>query len=304
MSVVCVFNDKETLDEYLIKGLENQNSDDFELILVDNTKNRFKSAASALNYGAKKSKSEYIVFSHQDVSLPQNWFKKTEKLIKDLKNPGIIGVAGKMLNNRKIITNIEHGIPPFRSNSFEFIENPVEVGTVDECLFIIPTKVFNELKFDEKCCNGWHFYAVDYSLSAKSKGYNIYTIPSVLHHKSAGGFENYFISMKKVLEKHKNNLIIPTTCGNWITHFPEINENNPRLKNSIINDILNNEIKFNNNVPYEEYFQLYIEKYVLKNKLKKSEKTIRKQNKRYNALLNSKSWKLTRILRKIISIFK
>ena len=66
ISIVCVYNNKEILNKYLIKSLESQ-TEDYELILLDNTQNKFNSAAKALNNGGRKAKGDYIMFVHQDV---------------------------------------------------------------------------------------------------------------------------------------------------------------------------------------------------------------------------------------------
>ena len=68
ISIVCVFNDKKVLNEYLLESLKNQTAH-YELILIDNTKNKFKSASEALNYGAKNANGNYLMFVHQDVYL-------------------------------------------------------------------------------------------------------------------------------------------------------------------------------------------------------------------------------------------
>ena len=68
ISIIRVFNDEKLLSKYLLKSLKNQTACN-ELILIDNTKNKFKSASKALNYGAKKAKGEYLMFIHQDVKL-------------------------------------------------------------------------------------------------------------------------------------------------------------------------------------------------------------------------------------------
>ena len=59
----------------LLKSLQNQDAD-YELILVDNTNNRFKSAAEALNDGAKKSSGDFLMFVHQDVEIYDKYFLK------------------------------------------------------------------------------------------------------------------------------------------------------------------------------------------------------------------------------------
>jgi len=66
ISIVCVYNDEITLKDYLLKSLENQTSK-HELILIDNTQGKYKSAAGALNWGGGKAKGKYIMFVHQDV---------------------------------------------------------------------------------------------------------------------------------------------------------------------------------------------------------------------------------------------
>ena len=73
ISVICAYNNKEILDNYLLKSLKDQTKD-YELILIDNTKNKFKSAAEALNYGGNNAKEKYLMFIHQDINLCSNKF--------------------------------------------------------------------------------------------------------------------------------------------------------------------------------------------------------------------------------------
>ena len=58
----------EALNKYLLKSLNSQTAL-YELILVDNTQKKFKSASEALNYGGEKATGKYIIFTHQDVDL-------------------------------------------------------------------------------------------------------------------------------------------------------------------------------------------------------------------------------------------
>ena len=52
LSFVCVYNNRQILDEYLKKSLDKQNSQDYELMLIDNQENKYTSATTALNTGA------------------------------------------------------------------------------------------------------------------------------------------------------------------------------------------------------------------------------------------------------------
>ena len=222
ISIVCVYNNKEVLNDFLIKSLKNQ-SVNYELILMDNTTGNFSSAASALNKGGKKAKGKYVMFVHQDIDLESSeWLEDTEKTLDSLENLGIAGVAGIAKWDEDVTSNITHDIPPKRVSE-RVINSPVEVQTLDECLFIIPRSVFEILKFDEAVCDDWHLYSVDYSLSIKKRGYNVYVIPSNLYHRSPGDSlsDKYEISLKKLLKKHRNNYnAIFTTMGEWVTIYP------------------------------------------------------------------------------------
>lgn len=222
ISVVCVYNNKEILEDYLLKSLKNQTVE-YELILIDNIDRTFKSATEALNCGGRKAKSDYIMFVHQDVDLFSNtWFEEVEKILDKLPNLGIAGVAGKSKNKEGVITNIKHDSPPRFAGKIQF-EKPTKVQTVDECLIIIPKSIFTKLQFDENTCNDWHLYAVDYCLSVQKIGFNSYVIPMFIYHKSPGYSmsEQYYKTLKKILKKYKNYYaMVYTTMGNWSTRYP------------------------------------------------------------------------------------
>jgi len=241
ISVVCVYNNESLLKDYLLNSLENQTVE-FELIKIDNTRNRFRSAAEALNDGGKRAKGKYIMFVHQDVRLSSNsWLEDAEKILDYLPKLGIAGVAGaKKTGNPKkleVVTNVKHGIPP-RNASYNLIKNPVEVETLDECLVIIPKPMFDTIMFDEKVCDDWHLYAVDYCLSVRKLGYFAYAIPLFVYHLSEGAlFTNYFKiilsfgefskkyyqNLEKIRNKHKMCYDrICTPCGIWDTSYPVI----------------------------------------------------------------------------------
>lgn len=222
ISIVCVYNNKEILDNYLLKSLKNQ-SVEYEIILMDNTNGKYKSAAEALNKGGKNAKADYLMFVHQDIDLlSDTWLENSEKILNSLNNLGIAGVAGNPEDANNVVTNIKHGEPPLPAGEVQ-IDIPVEVKTLDECLLIIPRQVFSKLHFDSSTCVGWHSYGVDYSLAAKKIGLTVYVLPVSLHHKSTGLpiDEEYFISLEKVRKKYKNdNRWINTTTGKWSTLYP------------------------------------------------------------------------------------
>ena len=220
ISIICIYNDDKILNKYLLKSLKAQTGS-YELILVDNTDGKFKSASEALNYGAKMAKGDYLMFVHQDVDLcSETWLKNVESMLNSLSNLGIAGVAGKSKEGVK--SNIEHGIPPIRAGKIQ-LNVPTKVQTLDECLVIVPKSIFNILKFDEKICNDWHLYAVEYCLRIIKHSLDVFVIPIFVYHASAGYSisKNYFSVLENVLEKYKHDYdCIYTTVWNWNNSYP------------------------------------------------------------------------------------
>jgi len=221
ISIVCVYNNKRLLETSLLKSMESQKLS-YELILLDNTHKKFNSAAMALNHGVKNAKGNYLMFIHQDYDLESNvWLSKVEKLLDGLDNMGVAGVAGKY--NRNLISNIKTGTPPTLAGPIQ-IDKPVKVQTLDECLFIIPKKVFEEIQLDEEVCDNWHLYAADYCLSAKKAGYDVYVLPLGGYHESPGysfSSDQYYSTLKKLVKKHKHDYDwIFTSTGSWSTKYP------------------------------------------------------------------------------------
>jgi len=228
ISIVCVYNNKEILENFLLKSLKLQNTD-YQLILLDNTENKFKSAAEALNYGGEKAKGKYIMFVHQDIDLcSENFLEETEKILDTIQSLGVAGVAG-MSEKGKDYKNrcrniIKNGVPPKVQMWGRKIEKPEKVQTLDELLVIIPKHVFEKLKFDAEICDDWHLYAVDYCLSVKEIGLDSWVIPMFVYHRSIGfsfSEKKYYLTLEKVLKKHKKKYrMIYTTFRSWSTLYP------------------------------------------------------------------------------------
>lgn len=221
ISIVCTCNNKTVLNNYLLKGLKNQ-TEPYELIVVEDSKTDFKSAAQALNYGGEKATGEYIIFAHQDVLMENpGWLADLNKSLPELKNLGAAGIAGKSEKNPEVITNVKHGDQPHLAG--EEIDKPVKVQTLDECLIVVPKKVFQVRKFDESTCDGWHLYGVDYCLMMDEMGLDVYVLPLPIIHKSSGDpfADEYYRTLGKLFKKYKENYsTIHTTVSNWNTSYP------------------------------------------------------------------------------------
>jgi len=221
ISVVCVFNNREKCEKYLLSSLKMQRAP-YELILLDNTKSEYPSAASALNVGGGRAQGDYILFIHQDMQFDsETWLSDMENILRSLQDIGIAGLAGKT-DSKGVISNIMHGVPP-RPAGDEMIQCVETAQTVDECALIIPKEKFRHIKFDEAVCDDWHLYGVEYSLSVIKINMNVFVLPLVAYHGSAAYSmsDNYYKTMRKVIKKHKmDHKIIYTTMGDWRTNLP------------------------------------------------------------------------------------
>lgn len=242
ISIVCIYNNERVLQEDLLDSLESQTAE-YELIMLDNTQGDYRSPSEALNRGGAKAKGRYIMFVHQDVHLCSNsWLDTTERLLDAIPRLGIAGTAGarKSETPRRVetVTNIKQGIPPVNVSPFTVpLQKPVKVQTLDESLVIIPSSVFELLHFDEEVCDDWYLaYAIDYSLSVARLGFDVYVIPSLIHHRSIGKYNQerrqvilhgglfparYYRTLGKLLTKHRNyTKYVYATPGWWNTSYP------------------------------------------------------------------------------------
>jgi hypothetical protein len=242
ISIISIINDDAIAGEFLLCGLSRQNID-YDLILIDNKRSSYKSAAEAYNEGGAKAKGEYLMFVHQDVLLPcRNWLKEVENSLSTISNLGVAGVAGMlqptfindfeisakyyMLKRLNLIKlwyyqygrgNIFHGLkkkPWFG----KFTSEVLPTKTLDEVLLIIPARVFANSKFDETTCNNWHLYGVDYSLTASKEARNVYVLPHSIVHLSIGNLNRaYFKTLARLIRKHRTEKLINTTIAPWST---------------------------------------------------------------------------------------
>lgn len=215
LTLVCCYNNEEQLNNELIKTLDEQNVT-CEKIFIDNSTNKFKSASSALNYGASKVNTKYVIFLHQDICfLESDSLEKIYDYLVKYDN-SIIGIAGVKLESDGVYTNIIHGKDKKKAGEI-IIDKPEKVIALDECLFGMNINTFNKLKFDEVNFDNWHLYAVDLCYNANSNNIDAYTIPASIWHTSSGRLNHaFFIGIDRMRKKYKNKYnIIKSTCINF-----------------------------------------------------------------------------------------
>jgi hypothetical protein len=240
ISVISVMNNEVIARDFLLKGLSRQNSK-YELLLVDNRKSTYKSASEAYNHTGTKATGDYLMFVHQDAFLlSKTLLRDAEDWLSTLSRVGVAGVVGvtkpkfasqfEICARNYLLHKIDKEYLWFqrygRGNVFfgsegklvpwlgRFISDIELVQTVDDFVLLIPASVFESVKFDEVVCDYWHFYGVDFSLTASRCGYKVCVLPLPVLHQSLGNISKFFPdNLRKMIKKHQQEKILNTTYG-------------------------------------------------------------------------------------------
>lgn len=220
-TIIVISNKENVLEEYK-KSLQIQKNVDYQLIVIDNTKNQYKSARKAFNSVLAQAYYEMVIFSHPDIRfMSENALFEILQMVEKINNFGVIGIAGCQAGkNWAILSNIIHGDE--KREAGKKIEQAIEVQTVDECFFIMKKKIIQELKFTDE--DGWHLYAVEQSLRMLDKGRKNYIVPAEIWHLSDGRSLEpaYMKGLEKIISKYRNNVeYINTTVKQWKTRGVE-----------------------------------------------------------------------------------
>ena len=100
---------------------------EYELLLVDNTKNKYESAAKALNVAGDQVTGDYIMFAHQNIMFTSPKGSKSMESYLTNQNK-IFGIDGRK-DSQGVVTNITHGQDHKLAGSIQ-ITKPVEVQTL------------------------------------------------------------------------------------------------------------------------------------------------------------------------------
>jgi hypothetical protein len=209
ISVICVYNDQEMLERRLLASLRSQVAE-HEVLMLDNRRSAFQSAAPALNRAARGARGQWLMFAHQDVCLlSERWLAEGEKLVtacEDLGWAGVYGMAADGIGRGLLRDRAALRGAPFQA--------PTEVQTLDECILICRREKDDYSYFDEGV-PGWHAYGVEACCSAMRGGRHNFAIPAPIWHDSRstnviglGDAQSYVWSKHGAALPH-----IYTTCG-------------------------------------------------------------------------------------------
>lgn len=225
VSVICVYNNSKQLEEQLLKSLKMQDLD-YEFIPIDNSTNRFKSAATALNYGASISTGDVLVFSHQDIQLKtSDALSKFSNTIYNNPTGNIFGTQGVKEPSKTYYSNITFGTVFDKSHVNTYSFKLYAVSCVDEGFFGMKKETWQMLNFNELLCDNWHLYCVEICLHARKNGGHVYVAPIQLHHYSMGTISlGYMRNLKLLCCYYRHDFkYIWTTCYKVKTNAMYIN---------------------------------------------------------------------------------
>lgn len=189
-SIICCISQPDVFNRCLLGSIyAAKQKYDVEIIPIFNLDNRY-SASNALNIGADVARSDTLVFVHQDVRLlTNNWFELLDNNIRQMpKGWAILGSAGINLRYSRADIGkwggaLHHetvavGSVWFsdettqREPDWNGIKELTQTHCVDECLMVVNRR--SGLRFDAMF-DGFHFYAVDMCLQARSAAYPVYS---------------------------------------------------------------------------------------------------------------------------------
>lgn len=176
-------------------------------------KRGFPSAARAYNSAIDESKTDILVFVHQDVFLPGGWDQRLRQVLKQLSDQdpdwAVAGAWGVHPSGNRSGHLFCVGLGQELGGDFV---SGQQVRTLDEVLLIV--RKSSGVRFDE-ALSGYHFYGTDICLEAERLGKKCYAISAFCIHNTNGyallpwDFWKHYFWMRS---KWKTRLPIITPC--------------------------------------------------------------------------------------------
>lgn len=226
LSIICCYNNKKMYENLLVKSLKKQNDVQYELIGIDNTNNKFSSAAQALNWGCQKAKNENLLFVHQDFEfMSSTALSDICQFYNKISDYDIWGAAGAIKEEKAPLLKKLIGRNRIIYSSLDQTEYMIHdykrCESVDECCFGFKKSFWVKHNFSEEICDSWDLYAVEMCLYANCIGGNIMVIPvSAKHHSGGNLTSSFYRVLRKMSKEYKNKKSeIITPCVVTFTKF-------------------------------------------------------------------------------------
>jgi hypothetical protein len=177
VGIVAAVNDETVLNENLERSPSITNGTVPLLAL-----RKQPSASRAYNMGLDATSHEIVVFAHQDVYLPAPWLDNLLDAIASLERHqahwGVVGLFGVTATGQAVGHVWSSGIGRELGKAFA---EPAAVVSIDEMVIVL--RRASGLRFDE-ALPGFHLYATDLCLAARTAGAGVYVVHAPAVHNS------------------------------------------------------------------------------------------------------------------------
>ncbi len=209
LTIVVAVNDFEVLRKnfYLSPGIKNDGS--YQFIF----KRNYRAASLAYNEAIEEAKNEIILFIHQDVYLPEQWFASLKRSLSYFEkkniNWGVLGCFGSRPGETDGIGRV---YTTGWGTVGREINKPEPVQTLDEIVLVIRRS--SGLQFDPTLPH-FHLYGTDICISAREQGLIPYVIPAFCVHNTNQLLSlptEFYECYRHIKKRWRKYLPIHTSC--------------------------------------------------------------------------------------------
>jgi hypothetical protein len=240
--IVCSVNTsrcnklRENIAKYI--GVE------FEFLYLNNREKKW-SLSRVYNYLAEQAKYPYLCFVHEDVLIDtEHWGKKIISFAALDLHCGVLGFSGRVnapynltsswgtvakdrranvwydynggsYSERRLNFNVHHFFPDPQGLAIS------RVVCIDGLFHFVRKEVWQEIRYDEKTFNDFHFYDTDFSFAVAQR-YNNYVLHDMeVYHESSGNITHSFIEGIILFWKKWNNVLKAGVPSSLLTEWKE-----------------------------------------------------------------------------------
>jgi hypothetical protein len=211
VSIVCVYNNLAVRQQCLDRSIEAlcNEASDVEYLPIENLNSTYPSAGAALNHGVSLAKNEVVTFVHQDVFLHSLTALKQAAGQMTAGGFGVLGANG-MRSDGQLIGRIRDRV----ILQGEPVEQPTDVDSLDEVLFLAPRSQLLSDPLTESRGMAWHAYAVEYGLRMRRQGLRtgVADIP-LTHNSLTVNLDRLDEAHQSIAARYPDLLPVQTTCG-------------------------------------------------------------------------------------------
>ena len=212
MISIIICSREINLKPLLIENIKKTIGCDYELIVIDNSRNTY-SIFEAYNLGIEKSVGSFLCFIHDDILFhTQNWGTIVKTIFDSDNNIGLLGLAGSKVKTKmpsawfncdvsESVYNVIQHIPKDKKEEWFFgFVNPLEELVVIDGFFMVIKKECQV--YFNVTLKGFHNYDLNISFEVLKKGYKIVGTNEILiEHFSLGNVNKDWVQSTYQIHK-------------------------------------------------------------------------------------------------------